>query len=91
MKDQDLTAAERRALRVVAEGRGGATWYHVARLVTPTEFPEQDTNPVTILKGLESAGLIEKIQESAKMQAYAITGRGVQVLRGAAVDAIAAT
>ena len=76
----ELTEAEGRALRIVANSGGRASWYQVERLITPVEYPGQDTNSVRILARLEQAGLIEKTPEGGHMQPFTVTAKGMERL-----------
>ncbi len=73
----ELTEAEEHALRIVANSGGRASWYQVERLVTPAEYPGQDTNSVRILARLEQAGLIARTPEGGHMRPFTATAKGM--------------
>lgn len=72
----ELTDAERKALRVVAGRRGQASWYSVAQVLSPVEYPGQDIDPVRILARLEQAGLIARTPEGGHMHPFTVTAKG---------------
>ncbi len=76
----ELTEAEQQALRIVAGSGGRASWYTVERLVTPMDYPGQETNSIRILARLEQAGLIARTPESGHMRPFRATRKGIQRL-----------
>jgi len=83
MTDHILTDAEVRTLQIVQGGAGKTSWYQIARLLSPNEFPKQDINAVRLLAKLEQAELIEKVPGGDKMQWFHVTEKGAALLRAA--------
>ena len=80
MTDDIFTEAEMRTLQIVRGGAGKTSWYQVARLLTPIEFPNQDINAARLLAKLEQAELIEKVPGGGKMQWFKVTYKGAALL-----------
>lgn len=68
-----LTPSQAAALVIIEKSKNEVGWNYIARRLDPTEFPNEEVNPVSILCDLEKMGFIERSRSESIHPTYKIS------------------